>query len=379
MNEVWITDLAVTTGLGPTLAATWQGLMAGRTAIRPVTRFTTDHYSSRLAACVADLEPERPGGSRLWPLLERTAAQLAPPPPGARLLTATTKGAIDVLERGRRGWPADPDAWSLPRLLTRISRHLGLATDGGANINAACASSTIALAQGAAAIAAGRAEAVVVCCMDLVSEFAFSGFSALRALAPTPCQPFDRDHAGLSLGEGAAIIVMVSAELARREKRPCRGTILGWGVANDATHITAPARDGCGLIQALQQALRRAAVTPDTIAGIGAHGTGTVHNDQMELTAFRAVFGAAIPPVLASKGALGHTLGAAGGIELALGLQALAMQQAPPTVGLRHPMEGAAALACSEAVALRGECLLRCNSGFGGINAALVLGRGRDG
>jgi len=180
----------------------------------------------------------------------------------------------------------------------------------------------------------------------------------------------------LSLGEGAAIIVLVSEALAVRENRLCLGTIRGWGVANDATHITAPARDGCGLIQAIRQALRRAAVTPDEIAAIGAHGTGTVYNDQMELTAFRAVFGERIPPLHASKGAIGHTLGAAGGIELAIGLKALARQQAPPTVGLRCPMAGTETLVHAEPVAFRGDCLLRCNSGFGGINAVLVLGRG---
>jgi len=180
--------MAVVTGLGPDLATTWQGLLEGRTAIRPVTRFAPDRYATRYAACIEGLEPEQPDGSRLWPLLEQAAVQLALPPKGARLFTATTKGSIDVLERLRRGLPADPTCLAIPDLLPRLARRLGLA-DHGVNINAACASSTIALARGAAAIAAGRAEAVVVCCMDLVSEFVFSGFSALRASPRHPASP----------------------------------------------------------------------------------------------------------------------------------------------------------------------------------------------
>ena len=94
------------------------------------------------------------------------------------------------------------------------------------------------------------------------------------------------------------------------------------GIANDANHITAPARDGCGLILAVEQALTRAGLNADQVAAISAHGTGTVYNDMMELTAFQALFGDRELPINSIKGALGHTLGAAGGLEAALALPA---------------------------------------------------------
>jgi 3-oxoacyl-[acyl-carrier-protein] synthase II len=149
--------------------------------------------------------------------------------------------------------------------------------------------------------------------------------------------------------------------------------VVGWGAANDATHITAPARDGSGLIQATRQALAKAGIAPDDIAAISAHGTGTVFNDLMELTAFQAVFGTRAVPVQSVKGAIGHTLGAAGGIEVALGLKALNCRVIPPTVGFRKPEQGVAGWVSALPLPVTGPYLLTTNSGFGGVNAALVL------
>jgi 3-oxoacyl-[acyl-carrier-protein] synthase II len=152
--------------------------------------------------------------------------------------------------------------------------------------------------------------------------------------------------------------------------------VLGWGVANDATHITAPARDGCGLILAVRQALAKAELCANAVSAISAHGTGTVYNDLMELTAFATVFGAHRVPIHSVKGAIGHTLGAAGGIEVALGFKALTAGTVPPTAGFRTPEAGAEDIVSSQAVSFAGDVLLTTNSGFGGVNAALLLGKG---
>ena len=308
-------------------------------------------------------------------LLDRLIMQSDRVPPDALLLTATTKSGIDNLERIRRGIAADSRDVRLSRVAESISRRLGL-TGESMNISASCASSTIAIAQGAAMIAVGRAEAVMICCMDLVTEFVFSGFSCLGALSRTPCRPFDRNRSGLTLGEGAATLLLMSAERARRERRSCLGTILGWAAVNDASHITAPARNACGLIRAIHLALRMSARESRDIAAVCAHGTGTVYNDLMELKAFNQVFGDRRIPVYSVKGAIGHTLGAAGGIEVAVSLQTLANQIAPPTVGFYAPEEGAAGSVSSKSAGIAGDCLLTTNSGFGGINAALILKQG---
>jgi 3-oxoacyl-[acyl-carrier-protein] synthase II len=260
-------------------------------------------------------------------------------------------------------------------LLRRISGRFGLGAPA-ININAACASSTVAVARASSLIAAGKSEAVLVVCLDLVSEFVFSGFSALQALTPTVCRPFDRNRDGLTLGEGGAALLLMSRERARREGRPELGIVAGWGAANDATHITAPARDGCGLIQSVRQALRRAGIAKESIAAISAHGTATVYNDQMELTAFRTLFGERAIPMHSVKGSIGHTLGAAGGIEVALGLRCLHAGRLPPTVGMLEPEEAGEGFLSRSAQPIQGSYLLSTNSGFGGVNAALILRRG---
>ena len=371
MNEVWVTKTAVITGLGDDLETTCTGLLDASSAIRPLERFPTQKYITGLASWIDDLDAET-GRSRIYPLMERLLEGFGTVPPGCRLITATTKGGIDTLEKVQVGLPGDPADLVTATLLAWLEERFGI-THPGVNINAACASSTIAVARGAALIASGRAEAVLVVCMDLVSEFVLSGFSALQALSQEASRPFDRNRSGLSLGEGGAALLLMNGEIARREHRPCLGSVVGWGAANDATHITAPARDGCGLMQATRQALAKAAVTPDQIAAISAHGTGTVYNDLMELIAFRGVFGGRSLPVHSVKGAIGHTLGAAGGIEVALGLKSLNRGFLPPTVGFREPEDGAEGRVSSLAQPVTGSYLLTTNSGFGGVNAALVL------
>jgi 3-oxoacyl-[acyl-carrier-protein] synthase II len=372
MAQCIITEAAVITALGNTCEELWRGIIAGETAIRPVDRFPVGSYQAKIAACIDNLKSSQ-GRSMLHTLLDRLLSEIGPVPPDVLLITATTKAGLDNLELLCRGKPADFQDILPYSIADTVCRKLGLAA-GGINVNAACASSTIAVAHGAALIASGRAEAVLICCGDLVTEFVFAGFSALKALSPVPCRPFDRNRQGLSLGEGAAALLLMDAERARREQRGRLGTILGWGVANDADHITAPARNGGGLIRAIAQALTTAGRNAEEIAAVNARGTGTVYNDLMELTAFRKIFGERKVPLYSVKGAIGHTLGAAGGIEVALGLKTLATQTVPPTVGLREPIKKAIPLVSREPQPFSGDCLLTTNSGFGGINAALILG-----
>jgi len=372
--QVWITRVATVTSLGSSFQELWQGLLAGQTAIKPLLRFPVTNYKASVAACIPDLAPSDEQ-SMMHDLLNRLIKEMEPVPSDTFLITATTKAGIDNLERIRRGTPADSHDILLSSIPDTLSQRLGL-TDPGINISAACASSTIALARGAALIASGTRDAVLVCCMDLVTEFVFSGFSSLGALSPVPCMPFDRERNGLSLGEGAAALMLMSPHRARKENRPPLGRILGWGAASDAAHVTAPASDGSGLIQAISQALRRANLETEEISAICAHGTGTVYNDIMELTAFHQVFGGRKVPVFSVKGSIGHTMGAAGGIEVALGMKALSVQIVPPTAGFLNPEEGAEGLVSPDPADISGDYLLSTNSGFGGINAAIILKKG---
>ncbi|MBC8456885.1 MAG: beta-ketoacyl-[acyl-carrier-protein] synthase family protein [Deltaproteobacteria bacterium] len=368
-----ITDAATITAPGNNLKELWQRLLAGETAIRPVNRFPVDNYNSKIAACIEDLKPTG-GRSKMHPLLDRLFFDMGPIPPDSFLITATTKAGIDNLESLRQGNPADFQDILLYSITDIVSQKLGL-INNGINISASCASTTIAVALGAAMIASERTDAVLICCADLVTEFTFSGFSALKALSPVPCMPFDYKRNGMSLGEGAAALLLMSRKRAQRENREKLGSILGFGVANDASHITAPAKSGRGLIQAIVQALKTAKRKPEEIAAINAHGTGTIYNDLMELNAFRQVFGERKLPVYSVKGAIGHTLGAAGGIEVILGCKTLSTRIVPPTVGFSNPEDGANGQVSSEPQHISGDYLLTTNSGFGGVNAALILGK----
>ena len=374
MRAVWITDAVTITPFGEGLAQLWQALLAAKSAIRPVSRFPVKNYHAGIASCIENLTSsgERSMGHVL---LQRLLHHLDSVPQDTLLITATTKSGIDNLERVRRGYPAEPRDVMISAIYEEIHQKLNL-TGEGVNISAACASSTVAIAQGATLIASRCADAVLVCCMDLVTEFVFSGFSALQALSAVPCQPFDRDRSGLSLGEGAAALLLMSEERAEQEARPHLATIVGWGAANDASHITAPDREGCGLQQAINQAMQMAECNASDIAGISAHGTGTVYNDLMELKVFNHIFVDYPIPIYSIKGALGHTLGAAGGIEVAVGIQTLSEQTAPPTAGFSNPERGAEERVMPEPVNISGDYLLTTNSGFGGINAAIILSKG---
>jgi 3-oxoacyl-[acyl-carrier-protein] synthase II len=373
-SRVVVTDAAAVTALGSNLESLWQGLMAGETAIRPITRFPVDqdHYKAKIAAIISDLKScgDR---SMLQDLLDRLFLGMGPVPSDAALITATIKSGADNLESFCRGKQVNFQDVLLSSIADNAGTKLDLSYNGIC-VSASCASSTIAVAHGAALIESGRAETVLVCCGDLITEYAFSGFSALKALSPFPCRPFDRDRKGLSLGEGAVALLLMNAARARRENRDQLGTVVGWGIANDATHITAPAKSGRGLVQAIGQALRSAKKKPEEITAISAHGTGTVYNDLMELNAFRQVFGERKLPMSSIKGSIGHTLAAAGGIEIILGLKTLSTRMVPPTVGSSNPEKGAEGQVSPRPQTVSGDYLLTTNSGFGGVNAALVLG-----
>jgi 3-oxoacyl-(acyl-carrier-protein) synthase len=372
MTAVHVVDMGAVTALGQGVAALWDGLLAGRTGLAPVRRFATDCYVSHVAGCIPALDAEPPG-SRVDALVQMVFEGAPSVPADALLLTATTKAGIDQLEQSVRRRPTALDRVLGSQVADLIASRLGL-KGVRRNVSAACASATVALALGASYIEQGQAEVVLVCGLDLVSEFVFSGFSALYALSASACRPFDVKRDGLALGEGAAYVLLMSDRRLRQAGSRSLGRIVGWGIACDAHHITAPSRTGEGLILAVRQALGHAGLTPAHVAALNAHGTASVYNDAMELTAFRTIFDR-FPPFHSIKGATGHTMGACGAIETIVGLCSLEHRCIPPTVGLLTPEPDIRASVSTQVQAIRGDYLLTTNSGFGGVNASLVLQR----
>jgi len=351
----------------------FESIMAGQSAISTVNRFITAEFTSGIAATIKDLRYHG-DTSLVMQMFERLFAASRPViPADSALLLATTKGEIDLLEKSLLGKGGDPADSCLDRLLTKVASLSG-ATGPAVLVSAACTSSSAAVARAAAMIKGGKADSVLVVACDSVTEFIYSGFSSLMALDTVPARPFDAARKGLSLGEAAVFSLLMSEGRAKREGRKILCRIAGWGMGDDANHMTGPSRQSEGLVSAIQRALSSAAVSPGDIDLISAHGTGTSYNDEMEMRAFRALFSATTPPVYSVKGAVGHTMGSAGLLETIIAMKSLQVATVPPTVNLQCPDDDARGWVSSEPVFLqRAKRALVTNSGFSGVNTALVL------
>ena len=288
------------------------------------------------------------------------------------LVLSTTKANIEALERVSDGRQCSVIA---RRHLQADLLAADLAAECGArgpvqNISNACVSGLVALMQGAKIIQRGDADAVFVVGVDHLSAFVVGGFTALKAIDPEGCRPFDQHRRGLTPGEAGAAIILVRSDLAS----PSAITLSGWGSSNDANHMTGPSRDGAGLAQAIRVALTSANLQPAQIDYVNVHGTGTPYNDAMETAALRTIFGETIPPLSGLKGMLGHTLGAAGVIETVACVLAMRGNFLPGTPRLKNLAEGFPPSALREPrPAVRLKHILKLNTGFGGINGAVIL------
>jgi len=372
MNPVVVSaDMITPYGLG--VNACWKGLLSGETAISPVTRFITTSFQSNVAGTISGMSYHGRESLVMQMLGSLFRAGGVVIPEDAKLVLATTKGEIDFLEMSVLHKTNDASKSAIRFLLDQVVELTG-ARGGGLVVSAACTSSAAAAARAAAMIRNGHADCVLVVACDSVTEFIYSGFSSLMALDKAPARPFDKSRAGLSVGEAAAFALLMSPERAAHEKRPVLGELAGWGLSDDANHMTGPSRESEGLILAITKALKSAGCTIDDIGVIAAHGTGTMYNDAMEMRAFRAVFKNSIRPVYSLKGGIGHTMGAAGLVEMIIALQALRKTLVPPTVNMREPDDDARGWVSSGPQPIaRGTMALVTNAGFSGVNTALVI------
>ncbi|MCK5687559.1 beta-ketoacyl-[acyl-carrier-protein] synthase family protein [bacterium] len=381
MRKAMIAQTCAVTSLGNTLAQTFKALLNKESGIKELTRFSTHNYKSKYASFIKDIE--KPDDRSLFlNLTDMIIDQLTDIPEETVLITATTKACIDLFEKENNKITSFNKYINPSVFPEYIKTRLNL-KNSAMNISSACASSTIALIKGAQMIVNGRADTVLVFGADITSEFVFSGFSALNALSDKPTKPFDINRNGLTLGEGGAALLLVADDFAREHNISCSASIKGFGISNDATHITAPAKDGRGLINAINKSLScfknysetETGIKPSQIGAISCHGTGTIYNDLMELKALQHVFDNKKIPANSIKGAIGHTLGGAGAIEVAIGSLILNQKILPGTSGFQSPEEGAKNYISSENETISKKYLLSTNSGFGGTNAALILKR----
>jgi len=238
----------------------------------------------------------------------------------------------------------------------------------------ACASGTLAIGLAREWLRAGKCDVALCGGFDAVSVFVASGFEALRATCTeTGPRPFRAGRDGLALGEGAAVLALVAADVASARGAKPIGLVSGFGASCDAVHLTAPDRDGRGLARAATQAIEDAGGA--RIDLVSAHGTSTVFNDASEAAALARVLGerSRDVPLHALKGGVGHTLGAAGALETVSALRAMTAAVAPASVGT-GPIEGAVRV-LDRAEPHEATAALKLSAAFGGANAALVLRR----
>jgi len=399
-RRVAITGIGLVTGLGATREDTWQALTAGRCAIRPVTVFDTEGYRSRVAAEVPMASVEAlltPLERRRWSrsdqigvVAAREAIEDAGLLTGAcdRLRVGVLLGAgtADLLRnevyqhttlfRGIQ-YARPSHAWnhfsSTP--VDIIASCFGF---GGLRscVVAACSSSTIAISQAADAIRLGRLDAALAGGTDAIARLTFSGFNALKLMDPEPCRPFDRDRAGMNIGEGAAILVLEEMERARGRGATIYGELAGSSFSCEAFHPTAPEPEGKPVTAVVHNALRDAGVPPEKVEHINAHGTATPQNDRAETRGYRALFGDRMNqiPVTSVKSMLGHCLGAAGGIETAVLALTVSRGIIPPTIHhVQTDPECPGDIVANDARDTRIRCGVSTSLGFGGNDSAVVI------
>jgi len=391
-RRVVVTGLGVVSPYGRGCQTYWQGLSQGSCILGPISLFPTDGFRSDIGGEVSAATTRALGQayrSRARRFLV-AAAEEAVCNAGLGAAELTT-AAVSI--GGAGGGMLEAEAWYWARYHQRPhTRHRvalrammpSTQTDalacqlriGGPRESPilACSSSAAAIATVADLIESGMVEVGLAGGVDTLTRLCFMGFNALKLLDTHPCRPFARDRRGMSLGEGAAVLVLESWGHAVARGVPIRARVAGCGISSDAFHPTAPPTDAEGAVRAMREALARAHLTPADIAYVNTHGTGTVQNDRAEAVALETVFGAGKVLVSATKSLIGHTMGAAGAMEAVATILALETGLLPPTANLWEP-DPTILFDCIPHVAR--PCSLHCamsNSfGFGGQNVSLIV------
>jgi 3-oxoacyl-[acyl-carrier-protein] synthase II len=398
-NRIAITGLGIFCAAGKDIPSFTKSLVEGRSAIGPMDLFDVSGFPARIGAQVRDYDPLACFDRRTLARLSR-ADQFGVLSAGEVLADSgvlTHYSPYDVgvsLGAGAAGM-LHAEMWlngtlrsekSHPSLLrgilpdrtsTAISSHFGLGGYQG-SITTACSSSANAIGWGADLVATGRLKAVVCGGSDAISLLTYGGFNALRVVDPEPCSPFSLGRRGISLGEGAAFLVLEEELEARNRNARIYGYVLGYAAAGEAYHMTAPEPTGAEAARVMSDAIENAGVSPDAIGWVNAHGTATPLNDVVETKAMKQVFGdrAGDVPLVSTKGLTGHCLGSAGAIEIIATVISLNEGLIPQTLHFRGRDPECDLDYCHDGMRSSSARIAMSNSfAFGGNITSLVVAR----
>jgi len=405
-KRVVITGMGVIAPLGNDLDTFWAGVKEGKCGIAPITAFDTTEFKTKIAAEVKDFDADALVGSRTARYMDRfcqlamVAAKEAYHDAGLEdfemererigvILGTGIGGLITFEEQHTRLMEKGPSRVSpffVPMTITNRAAGnvaISLGAKGACFcVVTACASGTHALGEAFRRLSCGEEDIIVSGGAEaVVSPMAVAGFTNMKALSGSsdPMRasiPFDKERDGFVIGEGSGVMVLESLEHAQKRNAKIYGEVVGYGATCDAYHMTAPDPNGEGGARAMQLALADAALQPEEISYINAHGTGTPMNDKFETAAIKRVFGEAAYkiPVSSTKSMTGHLLGAAGAVEAIICAKSLEEGYIPATIGYQVPDED-----CDlDYVPNKGReadinYALSNSLGFGGHNASIIL------
>jgi 3-oxoacyl-[acyl-carrier-protein] synthase II len=357
-GKIAITGLGIFSAAGKNRISFTESLLQGKCAIGPVDLFDVSLFTGRIAGQVRDFDPldyfDRRTANHLMradqfaliaagEALEMSGAQVHYNPydigismgAGAAGMYHGELWLKGVLQ-GKRSHPSLLRGILPDHTATAIAGHFGLCGYQG-SVTTACSSSATAIGWGADLIASGRLSVCLCGGTDALSLLTFGGFNSLKVIDTEPCSPFSLGRQGISLGEGAAFLVLEDEAHAQARNAGIYGYIPGYAIAGEAHHMTAPEPTGREAARVMRSALDAAGIFPEQVGWVNAHGTGTPLNDVVESKAMRLVFcdSVASVPLVSTKAMTGHCLGAAGAIEIVATVLALNAGVIPQTLNFR--------------------------------------------
>ena len=406
-RRVVITGIGAVTPIGHGASGLWDGVMANRSAVRCIDRFDPRPFPSQIAAQINDFEPadhldprrarRLDRFSQLAVAASRMAQQDAGYPVAERpertgVYIGSALGGVAFAEEQHERYVHEGLRGVAPTLAlavfggagaSNVAIDMGISGPSIGNANS-CASGAVAVGQALHAIRAGDVDAALAGGSEApLAPLTFGAFAMIRVLSQrnedpsTASRPFDAARDGFVMSEGAAMLMLEERDSAERRGAPILAELLGYATTNDAHHMTAPRPDGRESARAITGALADASLPVEAVDYVNAHASSTELNDATESLAIRLALGAHVDRIAVSgtKGLYGHALGASGAIEAAISALAIDRRTLPGTCNLRE-LDPACDLPVVTDAQERSVNVVVSNSlGFGGINAALVLGR----
>jgi 3-oxoacyl-[acyl-carrier-protein] synthase II len=411
-RRVVVTGVGLVSPVGMGTQANWDALRAGTSGIGPITRFDATAFSTRFAGEVKNFDPlqfiEKKELKKVDIFIQFAIAASQFAMDDARLtitpdfadrvgvFIGSGIGGFTTIEREHKayldGGPRKISPFFIPASIINLAAGQVSIRYGAKGPNlatcTACTASAHAIGDSFEIIKRGAADAMITGGAEAaVCPMGVGGFAALRALSTRnddpsrASRPFEKDRDGFVLGEGAGILVLEELEFAKRRGATIYAEMVGYGMSGDAYHMTAPSEDGDGAFRVMNAAIASAGIRPDQVSYINAHGTSTPHNDRIETTAIKRVFGehAHKLAISSTKSMTGHLLGAAGGLEAGITALSVRHQMAAPTINLEQADAG-----CDldyvphTARPMRIDYALSNSFGFGGTNGALLMKKYED-